>query len=72
MAPPRQCNCGKSSCFTCHRRIVNERYRTAHPIDDPQPKHAYRKSDGKFAPEPTDAELDRRALATMGRLQDAR
>jgi hypothetical protein len=68
MAPPRQCNCGKSSCFTCHRRIVNERYRTAHPIDDPQPRHAYRKSDGKFAPEPSDAEMDRRALASMGRL----
>lgn len=71
MAPPRQCNCGKASCFTCHRRIVTERYRKAHPVD-PRPPHSYRKPNGRFAPEPTDAEMDRRALVMMGRLQDAR
>ena len=71
MAPERKCTCGKASCFTCHRRGITERYRHAHPVE-PQPRHAYRKSNGKFAPEPTDAELDRRALVMMGRLQDAR
>lgn len=70
MAPPRRCNCGKSSCFTCHRRILTERYQRAHRVD-PQPRHAYRKSDGKFAPEPSDAELDRRALILMGRQPNA-
>jgi hypothetical protein len=60
MPPPRTCNCGKASCFTCHRRIVNERYRAAHPIDDPQPRHANRKADGTFAPEP------RRAMCKAG------
>lgn len=63
MAPPRRCNCGKPSCFTCHRRIVNERYRQAAPKRK-QPRGASR--------EVSDAELDRRALILMGRLQDAR
>jgi hypothetical protein len=66
MAPPRRCNCGKPSCFTCHRRVVNERYRAAHR-DDPQPRHDCRKANGKFTPDVTDEELDRRALVMMGR-----
>ena len=65
MAPERKCTYGKAS----RRRRITERYRQAHPVE-PQPKHAYRKSNGKFAPEPTDAELGRRALVMMGRLQD--
>lgn len=36
MAPPRLCHCGKSSCFTCRRRIVNERYRNTHR-EEPKP-----------------------------------
>jgi ferredoxin len=58
MAPPHRCNCGKSSCFTCHRRIVNERYRMAAPKRR-QPRDVSR--------EVSDAELDRRALILMGR-----
>ena len=54
MAPPRRCNCGKSSCFTCHRRIVNERYRATHPRES-------------RSPEVSDSELDRRALEMMRR-----
>lgn len=68
MAPPRKCNCGKSSCFTCHRRQINERYRNSHR-GEPKTLHSYRKPNGKFAPEPTDADLDSRALILMGRIQ---
>jgi ferredoxin len=58
MAPARRCNCGKTSCFTCHRRIVNERYRATAP-KRPQSKGTSR--------EVSDAELDARALVMMER-----
>ncbi len=74
MAPRLRCICGKEGCFTCHRRRINLRYQEAHPrlVAHPEPRHSYRDEVGKFAPEPSDEELDRRALVMMGRSQDAR
>jgi len=54
----RRCNCCKPTCFTCRRRLVNERYRKSHP---PRPQHKNR------SPDVSDDELDRRALAIMER-----
>lgn len=59
MAPPRRCTCGKASCFTCHRRIVNEQYRQTHGRRQDRSKNR--------SPEVSDAEMDRRALILMGR-----
>ena len=59
MAPPRRCNCGKTACFTCHRRAVNERYRLSHAPRVQSCRGSSR--------EVSDAEMDRHALILMGR-----
>ena len=58
MPPPRACNCGKQTCFTCHRRAVNERYRATHML---------RHRPVETRPRVTDEELDRRALESLKR-----
>ena len=64
MGAPRKCNCGKASCFTCHRRKIDEKYRQTAPPRSQKSK--------RTKPEISDAELDRRALILMGRTKDAK
>ena len=53
MGRNRKCNCEKATCFTCRRRVVNERYRSTH--HDPRSRKW-------LSPEVSDEEMDRRTL----------
>ena len=66
---PPSCQCGE--CRLCKLRVVRQRYyaRNREKVIRENAASAKRKRDR--APEVSDAELDRRALAMMGR-QDAR
>ena len=66
--PPLTCTCGE--CRTCKTRASRDRYykRNRGQII---PKNVEAKRMRRHVPEVSDAELDRRALVMMGRLQDA-
>jgi hypothetical protein len=66
--PPLTCTCGE--CRTCKTRAYRDRYYKRNR-DQIIPKNAEAKRRRQHVPEVSDAEMDRRALVMMGRLQNA-
>jgi hypothetical protein len=67
--PPLTCTCGE--CRTCKTRKYRDTYYKRNR-DRIIPQNAEAKRNRRHVPEASDAELDRRALVMMGRIQDAR
>jgi len=68
--PEASCTCGK--CRLCQLREVRRRFYARHAERIKRENAAAKRARKDRAPEPTDDELDRRALVMMGRIQDAR
>jgi len=67
---PPTCQCG--TCRTCYLRLARRRYYASHTEEVKQKARETAAARRAASREVSDAELDRRALILMGRLQDAR
>lgn len=67
---PPSCQCGE--CRLCKLRVIRRRYYSRHTAEVIRANVAAKQARRNRAPEASDAELDRRALVMMGRMQDAR
>jgi hypothetical protein len=70
MSAHPSCECGE--CRTCYMRIARRRFYKRNAEAIKCATAAAKRARANRSPEVSDAELDRRALVMMGRLQDAR